>query len=78
MSPLRTLPIAIFLAVAGAVAVVIFQTVVADVLGGALAIVALIAVTGSAIRLAGEIGVPDERRVRRPRAPRGGRADRTG
>jgi hypothetical protein len=37
---------------------VIFQTVVADVVGGALAILALIAVTWSAIRLAGEVGSP--------------------
>jgi hypothetical protein len=56
MTPVKTLPLGIAVGVAGAAAVVIFQTVMADLVGGALAIVALIAVTWSAIRLAGEMG----------------------
>jgi hypothetical protein len=58
MSPARTLPLAIPVGVAGAVAVVIFQNTLADALGGALASVALIAVTWSAIRLAREAEAP--------------------
>jgi hypothetical protein len=46
--------------VAGAVAVVIFQSTVADVLGGAPAIGAMMAVTWPAIRLAGETEASDE------------------
>jgi hypothetical protein len=60
MTPVKTLPLGIAVGVAGAAAVVIFQTVMADLVGGALAIVALIAVTWSAIRLAGEMGPPDD------------------
>ena len=60
MKPVKTLPLGIAVGVAGAAAVVILQTVVADVVGGALAIVALIAVTWSAIRLAGEMGPPHD------------------
>jgi hypothetical protein len=46
--------------VAGAVAVVIFHGNATDVVAGALATVALVAVTLSAIQLAGEIGPPDD------------------
>jgi hypothetical protein len=60
MSPAKTLPIAIILGVAGAIAVVIFHTTAADLVGGVVAIVALIAVTSSAIRLASEIEPTDE------------------
>ena len=60
MSPITTLLLAISVGVAGAVTVVIFQTLMADVVGGALAIVALFAVTWSAIRLAGDVGGPDD------------------
>jgi hypothetical protein len=60
MSPLKTLPLGVAVGVAGAAAVVVFQSVVADAVGGALAIVALIAVTWSAIRLAGDIGAPHD------------------
>jgi hypothetical protein len=60
MSPATTLPVAIAVGVAGAVAVVIFQSTVADVLGGAPAIGAMMAVTWPAIRLAGETEASDE------------------
>jgi hypothetical protein len=60
MSPVTTLPLAILVGVAGAVAVVILQTLVADVVGGAVAIAALIGVTWSTIRLAGDVGAPDD------------------
>jgi hypothetical protein len=63
MSPVKTLLLSIAAGVAGAVAIVIFQSVAADVVGGALAIGALIAVTWSAIQLAGEIGTPDDERL---------------
>jgi hypothetical protein len=45
---------------AGAAAVVIFQGIAADVAAGVLATAALVAVTWSAIQLAGEIGPPDD------------------
>jgi hypothetical protein len=60
MTPVKTLLLGIPVGVAGAVAVVIFQTLAADVAGGAVAIAALIAVTWSAIRLAGETGTPGD------------------
>jgi hypothetical protein len=60
MSPTKTLPLAIILGVAGAVTVVVFQSTAADLVGGVVAIVALIAVTSSAIRLASEIEPTDE------------------
>jgi hypothetical protein len=63
MSPYKTLLLSIPAGVAGAVAIVIFQSIAADVVGGALAIAALIVVTWSAIRLAGEIGDPDDEPV---------------
>jgi hypothetical protein len=55
MSHYKTLILSIPVGVAGAVAIVIFQSIAADVIGGALAIAALVVVTWSAIRLAGEI-----------------------
>jgi len=58
MSPARTLALAIAVGVASAFAVVAFQSAVVDAVGGALAIAALIAVTWSAIRLAGEAEAP--------------------
>jgi len=58
MSPARTLPLAIAVGVASAVAIVAFQSAVVDAVGGALAIAALIVVTRSAIRLAGEAEAP--------------------
>ncbi|HVD56106.1 MAG TPA: hypothetical protein VNC17_04635 [Thermoleophilaceae bacterium] len=57
---MKTLPLGIAVGAAGAAAVVIFQTVMADLVGGALAIVALIAVTWSAIRLAADMGPPHD------------------
>jgi hypothetical protein len=60
MSPYKTLLLSIPVGVAGAVAIVIFQSIAADIVGGALAIAALIGVTWSAIRMAGEIGDPDD------------------
>jgi hypothetical protein len=60
MSPIRTLPLAIGLGVAGAIAVVIFHTLLTDVVGGVLGVVALIVVTWSAIQLAGETGAPPD------------------
>ena len=46
----------ISLAVAGACAVVLLHSVAADVLGGAVAIAALVGITRSVIRLAGDAG----------------------
>jgi hypothetical protein len=60
MTPTRTLLLSIPVGVAGAVAVVIFQSVVADALGGAIAIGALVAVISSTMRLAGDAGAPDD------------------
>jgi hypothetical protein len=51
--------------VAGALAVVVFQSVVADALGGAVAIGALVAVIASTMRLAGDAGTPDGERSNR-------------
>jgi hypothetical protein len=53
-SPITILLVAIPVGVAGAVAVVIFGSVVADAVGGALGLTALAAVIWSAIQLAGE------------------------
>jgi hypothetical protein len=58
MSPARTLRLASPVGAAGAVPVVIWQSTVIDAVGGALAIAALIAVTWSATRLAGENEMP--------------------
>jgi hypothetical protein len=60
MSHSNTMLLSIPVGVAGAVAIVIFQSIAADVVGGALAIAALIVVTRSAIQLAGELGGPDD------------------
>ena len=54
ISPVTTLLLAIAVGVAGAVAVVIFGSVVADVVGGAIGLVALAVVTRTTLRLAGE------------------------
>jgi hypothetical protein len=60
MSPATKMLLSIAVGVAGAVLIVIFHSVAADVVGGALAIGALIVVTWSALRLAGDVGVPDD------------------
>jgi hypothetical protein len=60
LSPITILVCAIVVGVAGAVIVVIFDAVLADVVGGLLAFGALGAVTGSAIRLAGDAGGPED------------------
>jgi hypothetical protein len=60
MTPYKTLLVSIAVGVAGAVAIVIFQSLAADVVGGAFAIAALIVVTWSVLRMAGDIGAPDE------------------
>jgi hypothetical protein len=54
ISPITILLVAIAVGVAGAVAVVIFDSVVADALGGAVGLVALAVVIRSTIQLAGE------------------------
>ncbi len=55
------------LGVAGACAVVLLDSVVADVLGGAVAIGSLVAITRSVIGLAADAGSPRETPVsRRP------------
>jgi hypothetical protein len=59
-SPVISLILASAIGVAGAVAVVICDAVLADVVGGAVALVALAVVTRSAIWLAGEGGAPDD------------------
>jgi hypothetical protein len=55
VSPFITLFLAIAVGVAGAVAVVIFDSIVADAAGGAIGLAALAVVTRSAIQLAGEV-----------------------
>ena len=55
-SPITILLLAIAVGVAGAVAVVIFDSVVADAVGGALGFAALAIVIRSAIQLAGDPG----------------------
>ena len=60
--------------VLGACAVVLLDSVVADILGGAVAIGSLVAITRSVIELAGEAGSPHEAPVSpapgsRPGAP---------
>jgi hypothetical protein len=60
------------LGVAGACAVVLVGSVVADGIGGALAIGALVAITRSVIGLAGDAGSPRETPVSRgPGSPPG-------
>jgi hypothetical protein len=60
------------LGVAGACAVVLVGSVVADVIGGGLAIGALVAITRSVIGLAGDAGSPRETPVSRgPGSPPG-------
>lgn len=54
VSPITILLLAIAVGVVGAVAVVIFDSVVADALGGAVGLVALAVVIRSTIQLAGE------------------------
>jgi uncharacterized membrane protein len=54
ISPITILLVAIAVGVAGAMAVVIFDSVVADALGGAVGLVALAVVIRSTIQLAGE------------------------
>ena len=54
ISAITILFLAIAVGVAGAVAVVIFDSVVADALGGAVGLVALAVVIRSTIQLAGE------------------------
>lgn len=56
----------ISLAAAGACAVVLLHSVVADVVGGAVAIGALIGITRSIIRLAGDAGTPRDAPVSSP------------
>jgi hypothetical protein len=66
MSPLTTLISAIAVGVAGAVVVVLIQSVVADVVGGFAALVALAVVIRSTFRLADELGAPDDPASQRP------------
>jgi hypothetical protein len=65
MSPTKTLLLSIHVGVAGALAVVVFQSVVADALGGEIAIAALVAVISSTMRLAGDAGTPDGEQANR-------------
>ncbi len=58
-SPLTTLLAAIPVGIAGAVAVVMFGSVLADALGGALGLAALLVVIRSSIQLAGDAGDHD-------------------
>ena len=58
--------LSISLVAAGACAVVLLHSVVADVVGGAVAIGALIAITRSVIRLAGDAGTPRDAPVSSP------------
>jgi hypothetical protein len=58
--------LSISLAVAGACAVVLLHSVAADVVGGAVAIGALVGITRSVIRLAGDAGTPLDTSVSSP------------
>ena len=51
------------LGVAGACAVMLLDSIVADILGGAVAIGSLVAITRSVIELAGNAGSPHETAV---------------
>jgi hypothetical protein len=59
-SPITILFLAIAVGVVGAVAVVVFDSVVADVIGGALGLLALAVVIRSTIQLAGGEGPEDD------------------
>jgi hypothetical protein len=58
--------LSISLAVAGACAVVLLRSVAADIVGGAVAIGALVDITHSVIRLAGDAGTPRDASIRAP------------
>jgi hypothetical protein len=60
MSPLQKLLLTGALGVAAAAAVVAISSVVADAVGGVVAITALIVLTRSAIQMAGDSGAPEE------------------
>jgi hypothetical protein len=60
MSPLLKLLLTGVAGVAAAAAVVTIHDAVADAVGGAVAILALIVVTRSAIQMAGDSGAPEE------------------
>lgn len=60
ISPLIILVLAIAVGIAGAVVVVIFHSVLADVVGVVAVLVALAAVIKSTLRLTGELEAPDE------------------
>jgi hypothetical protein len=59
MTPLQKLLLTGALGVAAAVAAVVISSVVADVLGGAVVIGALIVLIRSAIQMAGDSGAPE-------------------
>jgi hypothetical protein len=60
MSPLQKLLLIGALGVAGAAAAAAIRNTAADAIGGAVAIVSLVAVTRSAIQMAGDSGAPEE------------------
>jgi hypothetical protein len=60
MSPLQKLLLIGALGVAAAATAVAISSTVADVIGGAVAIVSLVVVTRSAIQMAGDSGAPEE------------------
>jgi hypothetical protein len=57
------LALSIALGILGAATVMVVHNVAGDILGGALAIGALIALTRSVIRLAGDAGAPGDAQV---------------
>lgn len=65
------------LGIAGACALVLMDSVVADILGGAVAIGALVVITRSVIELAGDPGSPAEGSVSRGRGSRPGAPSRS-
>jgi hypothetical protein len=67
MSPLLKLLLTGAVGIAAAAAVVAIHSAVADAVGGAVAIVALIVVTRSAIQMAGDSGAPEEEEARSER-----------
>jgi hypothetical protein len=60
LSPLTKLLLSSVLGVAAAAAVVAVHSAAADAIGGAVALGSLIAVTRSAIRMAGDSGAPED------------------
>lgn len=69
MSPIKTLFSSTAIAVAGTVVVIAVHDSAADLVGGAVALAALVVATRSGIQLAGEDGAADDEPPRADRTP---------